>query len=62
MVSTLCQMHCLDEDSVRVLQTQCNRAAFNLLLRADQSRAVATTAQLYVNGTEKAVRFFYTLS
>uniref|UniRef100_A0A5K3F938 Vacuolar protein sorting-associated protein 35 n=1 Tax=Mesocestoides corti TaxID=53468 RepID=A0A5K3F938_MESCO len=54
MVSTLCQMHCLDEDSFHVLQTQCSRAALNLLLRADQSRAVAITAQLYMREQDKS--------
>ncbi|CDI97073.1 vacuolar protein sorting 35 [Echinococcus multilocularis] len=41
---------CLDAESAGVLQTQCSRAAFNLLLlRADQSRAVALTAQLLLS-------------
>lgn len=40
---------CLDEESADVLRTQCSRAALNrLLLRTDQSRAVALTAHLMV--------------
>lgn len=48
LVATLWRARrCLDTESAGVLQTQCSRAAFNLLLlRADQSRAVALTAQL----------------
>eukprot|EP00108_Taenia_solium_P001286 TsM_001081700 transcript=TsM_001081700 gene=TsM_001081700 len=51
LVATLWRARrCLDAESAGVLQTQCSRAAFNLLLlRADQSRAVALTAQLLLS-------------
>ena len=53
LVGTLLRARqCLDGESAGVLRTQCSRAALNrLLLRTDQSRAVALTAHLLVPNT-----------
>lgn len=47
IVSTLSEMQCLDLENFQVLRTQCTRAASHLLLRPDQSRAVAVSCQLF---------------
>ncbi|VDL98870.1 unnamed protein product [Schistocephalus solidus] len=47
IVSTLLEMKCLDAENFQVLRTQCTRAASHLLLRPDQSRAMAVASHLF---------------
>nr|VZI02216.1 unnamed protein product [Spirometra erinaceieuropaei] len=47
IVSTLLEMKCLDAENFQVLRTQCTRTASHLLLRPDQSRAMAVASHLF---------------